>query len=124
MDEAEYARRYHKSLSEEAKAAVQEIKSNPDMQREIWGINSAVSALKKQPLKRNIQVWNEEEEDPDLITDNIPDDFEEDDMLSVAHGKLEEHREFREYARVTVWEMPLLSSESSVTSRSSSDSTC
>ncbi|KAK3682113.1 mitochondrial ribosomal subunit protein-domain-containing protein [Podospora appendiculata] len=67
------------------------------------------------PLKRPVQprknsFWNAEEKDTDLITDEVgEDDFEEDDILSMGHGKLEEHREAREYSRVTVWEMPLLS---------------
>lgn len=30
----------------------------------------------------------------------------------MAHGKLEEVREMRHYARLAVWEMPLLASES------------
>jgi small subunit ribosomal protein S35 len=37
-------------------------------------------------------------------------EFDGDDMSSVAHGQLEQHREFREYARIAAWEMPLLSS--------------
>lgn len=36
--------------------------------------------------------------------------FEGDDMSSLAHGELEQHRELREYARIAAWEMPLLSS--------------
>lgn len=36
--------------------------------------------------------------------------FEGDDMTSLAHGDLEQHRELREYARIAAWEMPLLSS--------------
>ncbi|MCJ1250421.1 37S ribosomal protein S24, mitochondrial [Trapelia coarctata] len=35
--------------------------------------------------------------------------FEGDDMSSIAHGELEQHRELREYARIAAWEMPLLS---------------
>lgn len=38
------------------------------------------------------------------------DDFEEDDISTPAHAELERHREMREYARITAWEMPLLSS--------------
>lgn len=41
------------------------------------------------------------EEDPE---------FEEDDITSLAHGELEQHREFRHYARLAAWEMPLLTS--------------
>lgn len=54
--------------------------------------------------------WHEEEDDPDLITDELDEDvFDEDDIMSMAHGKLEEFREYREYARIAAWEMPLLS---------------
>lgn len=56
--------------------------------------------------------WHEEEDDPDLITDELDEDvFDEDDIMSMAHGKLEEFREYREYARIAAWEMPLLSSK-------------
>lgn len=37
-------------------------------------------------------------------------DFEGDDISSLAHGELEQHREMREYARLAAWEMPLLNS--------------
>ncbi|KAI9805642.1 MAG: 37S ribosomal protein S24, mitochondrial [Piccolia ochrophora] len=37
------------------------------------------------------------------------DDFMGDDMTSTGHAELEQHRELREYARITAWEMPLLS---------------
>ncbi|KAI9861547.1 MAG: 37S ribosomal protein S24, mitochondrial [Trichoglossum hirsutum] len=37
------------------------------------------------------------------------DEFKEDDISSLAHAELEQHREMREYARLAAWEMPLLS---------------
>ena len=36
--------------------------------------------------------------------------WENDDITSLAHGELEQHRELRDYARIAAWEMPLLSS--------------
>ena len=36
-------------------------------------------------------------------------DDDQDDMPSLAHGELEQHREMRHYARLAAWEMPLLS---------------
>ena len=39
-------------------------------------------------------------------------EFEGDDISSLAHGELEQHREMREYARIAAWEMPLLTSMS------------
>lgn len=63
------------------------------------------------PKPRKDTFWNEEESDRDLITDEVgEDDFDEDDMTAMAHAKLEEHREYRHYARVAIWEMPLLAS--------------
>ncbi|KAL8713922.1 MAG: hypothetical protein Q9220_002068 [cf. Caloplaca sp. 1 TL-2023] len=35
-------------------------------------------------------------------------DFDGDDITSIAHGELEQHRELREYARIAAWEMPKL----------------
>ena len=37
-------------------------------------------------------------------------EFESDDITSLGHGELEQHREMRHYARIAAWEMPLLSS--------------
>lgn len=40
--------------------------------------------------------------------------FEGDDMSSIAHGELQQHRDLRQYARIAAWEMPLLSSMSPI----------
>jgi hypothetical protein len=40
------------------------------------------------------------------------DEFKYDDIPSIGHGYLEQHREMREYARIIAWEMPLLRSKS------------
>jgi small subunit ribosomal protein S35 len=53
-------------------------------------------------------LWYDDE-DPYTHTDEEP--FDEDDITSMAHGKLEEVKEMRHYARLAVWEMPLLASE-------------
>ena len=37
-------------------------------------------------------------------------EFEGDDLSSLGHAELEQHREMRHYARIMAWEMPLLSS--------------
>lgn len=39
-------------------------------------------------------------------------EFQGDDINSLGHGELEQHREMRQYARIAAWEMPLLSSTS------------
>ena len=35
-------------------------------------------------------------------------DYYGDDLTSLGHGELEQHREMREYARLIAWELPLL----------------
>ncbi|MCJ1475185.1 37S ribosomal protein S24, mitochondrial [Lambiella insularis] len=45
----------------------------------------------------------------DEIDSGEDETFEGDDISSLAHGELEQHRELREYARIAAWEMPLLS---------------
>ena len=48
-----------------------------------------------------------EDEEQDTGEDE---EFEGDDITSLAHSELEQHREMRHYARLAAWEMPLLSS--------------
>jgi small subunit ribosomal protein S35 len=56
-------------------------------------------------LNMGVEASEMPEEDPE---------FEENDISSLAHGQLEQHREYRHYARLAAWEMPLLTSEASV----------
>ncbi|KAI1473491.1 hypothetical protein K445DRAFT_316801 [Daldinia sp. EC12] len=104
VDVAEMERSLRAALKDpefEAATRVQEQMSNT--------ANNAVSQMNFVPLLRK-SFWHDEEEDTDLITDERnEDEFEEDDIMSLAHGKLEEYREQREYARIAAWEMPLLS---------------
>jgi small subunit ribosomal protein S35 len=75
-------------------------------------ITEESAQLRRPIIPKRDSFWHAEEPDQDLITDEVgEDDFEEDDIMAMAHAKLEEHREFREYARIAVWEMPLLSSK-------------
>ncbi|KAJ4265433.1 37S ribosomal protein S24, mitochondrial [Fusarium torreyae] len=56
----------------------------------------------------NKQSFWFDEEDPETNTEEL-EEFDEDDITSMAHGKLDEVREMRQYARLAVWELPLLS---------------
>jgi hypothetical protein len=47
-------------------------------------------------------------EDPDAGEDE---EFNQDDLPAKGHQELELHREIREYARMAIWDLPLLSSE-------------
>jgi len=99
----------NKKLEEWNQLPVDKQKEFEDLKR---GIVQSTAQIKFIQKPKRDSFWNADEKDSDLITDEIgEDDFEEDDMLSIGHAKLEEHREAREYARIAVWEMPLLSSK-------------
>ncbi|KAI0024231.1 hypothetical protein F4780DRAFT_776056 [Xylariomycetidae sp. FL0641] len=72
--------------------------------------NMVNAAARGHRVNRATSFWNDDEDDPDMITDELnEDEFEEDDITAIAHGKLEEYRDQREYARIAAWQMPLLS---------------
>jgi hypothetical protein len=52
--------------------------------------------------------WNYGEGDEDMGEDE---EYQGDDITAKAHAELEQHREMREYARLAVWELPLLHSK-------------
>ncbi|KAM3498946.1 hypothetical protein MY10362_007770 [Beauveria mimosiformis] len=60
------------------------------------------------PARPDYKAFWYDEDDPDTFTEEH-DEFKEDDMMSMAHNKLKEVREMRQYTRLAVWEMPLLS---------------
>ncbi|RAH72195.1 mitochondrial 37S ribosomal protein mS35 [Aspergillus aculeatinus CBS 121060] len=53
--------------------------------------------------------WSEEEPDEFGLVQDMDDEFNDDDMTTMAYAELEEHREIREYARIAAWDMPSLS---------------
>lgn len=55
--------------------------------------------------------WAEEEDDEFSIVEDGDENFNDDEITSMAHAELELHREMREYARIAAWDMPLLSSQ-------------
>jgi small subunit ribosomal protein S35 len=54
--------------------------------------------------------WAEEEDDEFGLVEDGDEEFNDDEITSMAHAELELHREMREYARIAAWDMPLLSS--------------
>lgn len=60
---------------------------------------------------RSRGFWSEEEDDEFALVEDGDEEFNDDEITSMAHAELELHREMREYARITAWDMPLLSSE-------------
>lgn len=90
--------------SELASVADTDLRKEQDSAREL---SRPLRATTVKP--RRDSFWDEDEDDKDLITNDDSDEFDENDMTDIAHAKLEEHREQRAYARLAIWEMPLLS---------------
>jgi small subunit ribosomal protein S35 len=79
---------------------------------DVKGVREQIAPLRRPVPKPKGTFWNVDEKDTEMITNEVgEDEFDEDEITSMGHAKLEEHREFREYARIAVWEMPLLASE-------------
>jgi hypothetical protein len=97
---------------EEADLAVERHMRSPEVERRL---NSEVTAAIRR-LPNDEPADEEERFKPGLISMGEGDDmgedevFQGDDMSSIAHDELQQHRELREYARIAAWEMPLLSS--------------
>ncbi|KAK8115188.1 mitochondrial ribosomal subunit protein-domain-containing protein, partial [Apiospora kogelbergensis] len=93
------------NFSEDQKAIFDELAST------MKDMEDAVMKATRVPKKtKRESFWGEDEEDPDVLVDDLDeDDPADDDILAMGHGKLEEFREQREYARIAAWQMPLLS---------------
>ncbi|MCJ1352577.1 MAG: 37S ribosomal protein S24, mitochondrial [Icmadophila ericetorum] len=100
--EQEYAR-FHREMSA------------PQVQRELQGeVSQAVYEYSREApapdislppkIKLGFMAMGEDDE----VDSGEDDIFDGDDISSIAHGELEQHREIRQYARIAAWEMPLL----------------
>ncbi|KAL8951653.1 MAG: hypothetical protein Q9222_002381 [Ikaeria aurantiellina] len=100
-------------FQQEEKAAYEHLNS-PAVESELQGmVSQAVYDISREtPRERDV---------PPRITPGLmamgeideqdsgeDEDFDGDDITSIAHGELEQHRELREYARIAAWEMPKL----------------
>ncbi|CAK7262973.1 37S ribosomal protein S24, mitochondrial [Sporothrix epigloea] len=80
------------------------------LEREMDDMLRSFDQAERPTPKAPDQFWNEEEEDPEMVIKDGPDEDDPGyDMSSMAHGRLDEIREQRHLARIIVWEMPLLS---------------
>ena len=70
-------------------------------------LKMTIQRMERDELTKKVRekrgFWNEGE--PHMGEDEV---FQGDDLSSMGHGELEQHREIREYARYAAWEMPLL----------------
>lgn len=101
-----------------ARGSVQELRrsvynamKDGDMINMRRNLQDQVYKMRKIKRVEKDSFWDEDEVDNDLITNDDTDTFDENDMTDLAHAKLEEIREQRAYARLIIWDMPLLSSE-------------
>lgn len=85
--------------------------SKNETKKKMENVRDLMRPLRTLVKPKKDAFWDDEEPDNDLITNDDNDGFDENDMTDIAHAKLEEHREQREYARIAIWEMPLLASE-------------
>jgi small subunit ribosomal protein S35 len=80
-------------------------------------IKGAAQVEREEPLRfedvkeKSYGFWAEDEDDEFDMAEDGDEDFNDDEITSMAHAELELHREMREYARITAWDMPLLSSK-------------
>ncbi|GAP83107.1 putative mitochondrial ribosomal small subunit component [Rosellinia necatrix] len=101
----------------EMRRAIAKVRQDPDyeeakqlQERIINSLGETFTESLRAPKSIDRLFWGEDESDPDLLIEETgTDEFDEDDMPSLAHAKFEEFREYREYARIAAWQMPLLS---------------
>ncbi|RDA90211.1 hypothetical protein CP533_0476 [Ophiocordyceps camponoti-saundersi (nom. inval.)] len=105
--------------AKEARESALSLVDAEEEDRENAGIEDVMSDAEEKDLEEELlaislgpkpnrqSLWYDED-DPETFTKEHA-QFDEDDMTSMAHGKLEEVREMRHYCRLIVWEMPLLS---------------
>ena len=107
-DRIEYereAREFHEAMTSPEVEAELDAEVN-QIAAEFAAEDEPIPVPKPERIKVGLIAMGEEEEE-DMGEDP---EFEGDDISSIAHKELEQHREMREYARIAAWEMPLLSS--------------
>ncbi|MCJ1397171.1 37S ribosomal protein S24, mitochondrial [Xylographa trunciseda] len=118
------SRAFYDSLSPEDRRSYEddaikldEYMNSPDVEARLNAeVSEAAYDIYRQS-PREIRPVDDERFKPGLMAMGEPNEadsgedgvFEGDDMSSIAHGELEQHRELRAYARIAAWEMPLLS---------------
>src|SRR5690606_10063030 len=83
-----------------------------EINQSVYEIDREIPMPFTDPKPKNLGLWGDSEEDEFALVEDDDDEFRNDDISSIAHAELEQHREIREYARIAAWDMPLLSSKS------------
>ena len=93
-----YQRQSLRPISTTPSRQAEELQQRPTLSNEAH--DPALNSL----AKRSGVKYTITQDDPDLAS------FDQNDISSLAHRELEQHRELREIVRLAAWEMPLLSS--------------
>ncbi|GLA49983.1 37S ribosomal protein S24, mitochondrial [Aspergillus niger] len=80
-----------------------------ELDKEVFQIERQTYLRFEEPKIRSNGFWAEDEPDDLALVEDGDEDFNDDEMTSMAYAQLEQHREIREYARIAAWDMPLLS---------------
>ncbi|KAI5292915.1 28S ribosomal protein S35, mitochondrial [Ascosphaera atra] len=106
-----------KAFDEEMEMAIETLRNSDEtrdamnqMERDFFDMERDIDAPTSVPRVRPEGFWAEDEEDEFARAKDGDDHFNDDDVTSIAHTDLDNHRDIRHYARISAWEMPLLSS--------------
>ena len=82
-----------------------------DIDRKVHQIDREVDMRFDDVRMKSRGFWAEDEDDELAQVEDGDEEFNDDEITSMAHAEMELHREMREYARIAAWDMPMLSSE-------------
>ncbi|KAL3464081.1 mitochondrial ribosomal subunit protein-domain-containing protein [Aspergillus heterothallicus] len=81
-----------------------------EIDKEVQQIEREVPLRFEEPRAGKLRgFWADEEPDEFGLVEDFDDAVQDDEITTPAHAELELHRELREYARITAWDMPFLS---------------
>jgi small subunit ribosomal protein S35 len=81
------------------------------IEKELQQIDKAEDMRFEDIRPRQPGFWAEDDPDEMAQVEDGDEEVNDDEITSMAHTEMELHREMREYARITAWDMPMLSSK-------------
>lgn len=90
---------------------VQRAAAFKDLEKRVQQIDKEEDLRFEDLRPRQPGFWAEDEPDEMAQVEDGDEDVADDELTSMAHTEVELHREMREYARITAWDMPMLSSK-------------
>ncbi|KAJ5990036.1 hypothetical protein N7499_010562 [Penicillium canescens] len=79
------------------------------IEKELQQIDKAEDLRFEDIRPRTPGFWAEDDPDEMAQVEDGDEEVNDDEITSMAHTEMELHREMREYARITAWDMPMLS---------------